>query len=301
MFTYNGSTFVPALQLSDKGTHNQAVVPYSGGLLVVGANHGLYGGYPPLQAWFITDGSANPTPTPTSRPTSTPTPSPRPSGSPTRTPTATPTPSLSGIQFDGRTQNNTNSSGTSVTATTPSGVQNGDYLLVTVDSWDSTLLAPANWTVLSRTNNRVLSDGRGDHIALIYRIWHTGDPTAYSLGSGQLAYPKAVLRAYHGVGAIDAFACSPAPGAATTGPSFTLASLPATKAPGEEFIGEWASPVSSLINGPSDLGNGKADNVQWTTFDGDKRIPTAGTAPSADTANIASGSADWIGCDVTLK
>jgi FG-GAP-like repeat len=317
MFTYNGSTFVPALQLSNRGTHNQAVMPYKGGLLVVGANHGLYGGYPPLQAWYITSGSATPiptgsptptptaTPTPTGSPTPTPTgsPTPTPTGSPTPTPTATPTPTSAGIQFDGRTQNNTNATDASVTVMTPSGVQNGDYLLVTVDSVNPRRQGRIpHWKVLSRTNNRILSYGKYDHIALIYRIWHTGDPTSYSLGNGQLGYPKAVLRAYHGVGAIDAFACSPLKGAPTAGPSFTLAMLRATKSAGEEFIGEWAAAsTSSLINGPSDLGDGKADKTQWTTFDGDKKISAAGTVPTAETANIASGSVDWIGCDVTLK
>jgi hypothetical protein len=209
---------------------------------------------------------------------------------------------LSGIQFDGRTQNNTNVSSTSVTVTTPSGVQNGDYLLVTVDSWDSTLPTPANWTVLSRTNNKVFSNGSGDHIALLYRIWHSGDATSFSLGSGQLAYPKAVLRAYHGVSAIDAFACSPSPGTVTTAPSFTLPVLAATRTANDEFVGEWASPqTSSIVNGPSDLAHGLADNVQWTTFDGDKKVSAAGTSPTTETANIASGSGDWIGCDVTLE
>jgi hypothetical protein len=487
MFTYNGSTFVPALELSDQGTHNQAVIQYNGGLLVVGANHGLYGGYPPLQAWYITPSAGNgptptptpspnatpivtptpsptpasinpgnyligspyvidggyyaaywgyppaaeanaengnplgtnqsqwftfaafgsnyticnvrngacltdggstldigqgtdpwavnasgsgytvqnirtgqyigaiptvtrgnvpmsstpvsialsavngPTPTPTPSPTATPiiTPTPRPTatsiGSPTPRPTPTPigsptprptptsigsptprptpSPTPSGIQFDGRTQSNTNAAAASITVTTPSGIRDGDYLLVTVDSWNSNLPTPSDWTVLGKSSNKVLSNGSGDHIALILRIWHTSDPTSYSLGNGQLAYPKAVLRAYHGASAVDAVACSPlTQGTATTGPSFTLGSLPATKSAGEEFVGEWAAaPISSLVIGPSDLGNGSAENTQWTTFDGDKQILSASTVPTAETANIASGSVDWIGCDITLR
>lgn len=252
-------------------------------------------------------GNATPSPVPSATPTTTssPTPARTPAPTPSSTPgaTASPTPSVvpSAIQFDGRTQNNTNAAGTSVSATTPSGVRDGDYLVVTVDSWDSNLPAPASWTLLRQTNNKVVSNGSGDHIALIYRVWHTGDPTSYSLGNGQLAYPKAVLRAYYGVGAIDAFACSPSPGAVTTGPSFTLANPPATKSTGEEFIGEWSTDnTAASVNGPSDLGDGTAEKTQWSTFDGDKPIPASGTIPTSETANSASGSPNWIGCDVTL-
>jgi hypothetical protein len=210
--------------------------------------------------------------------------------------TATPTP-VPGIQFDGRTQNSVNASGTSVTATTPSGVRNGDYLVATVDSWNSTLPLPANWSILKAANNLVYANGQGDHIALIYRVWHTGDPSSYSLGGGVLAYPKVVLRAYHGVGAIDAFACGPQQGKSSKGPSFSLPALPPTKAV-DEFAGYWASDTGS-ITGPSDLSDGTSDTVQWASFDGDKSI-SAGTVPPTDTA-FNSGSANWIGCDITLE
>jgi hypothetical protein len=241
--------------------------------------------------------SSTPTPTQSSTPTPTGTPSPTPTRAATPTPTAaaTPTP-VSGIQFDGRTQNSVNASGTSVTAITPSGVRNGDYLVATVDSWNSTLPAPANWSILTATNNTV-ANSQGDHIALIYRVWHTGDPTLYSLGAGSLAYPKVVLRAYNGVSGIDAFACGPQQGKSSKGPSFSLPALPATKAV-DEFAGYWASDTGS-ITGPSDLSDGTSNTVQWASFDGDKSI-SAGTVPPTDTA-FNSGSANWIGCDITLE
>jgi hypothetical protein len=204
---------------------------------------------------------------------------------------------VAGIQFDGRTQNSANASGTSITATTPSGVRNGDYLVATVDSWNSTLPVPANWTTLTTTNNSVYANGQGDHIALIYRIWHTGDPVSYSLGGGTLAYPKVVLRAYNGVNAIDAFACGPQQGKSANGPSFSLPTLPATKA-ADEFVGYWASDTGT-ITGPSDLGDGTSDTVQWASFDGDKLI-AAGIVPPTDTATN-NGTANWIGCGVTLE
>lgn len=36
-----------------RGTQNQSVIPWQGGILVVGANHQVYHGYPPLQGWII--------------------------------------------------------------------------------------------------------------------------------------------------------------------------------------------------------------------------------------------------------
>lgn len=56
MFDLVAGTFTvrDALLLSAEGTHNQTAVMYGNDLLVVGANHGLYGTlYPALQAWLI--------------------------------------------------------------------------------------------------------------------------------------------------------------------------------------------------------------------------------------------------------
>jgi hypothetical protein len=39
--------------VSLRGTQNQGTLPYSGGILIVGANHHVYGGYPAFQSWFI--------------------------------------------------------------------------------------------------------------------------------------------------------------------------------------------------------------------------------------------------------
>jgi hypothetical protein len=38
-----------------RGTQNQSVIPWQGGILVVGANHQVYHGYPPLQGWIISE------------------------------------------------------------------------------------------------------------------------------------------------------------------------------------------------------------------------------------------------------
>jgi hypothetical protein len=53
LFQFDGRSFVP-FALSGLGTHNQAAIEYDGGILIVGANHGIY--EPPqraLQAWFV--------------------------------------------------------------------------------------------------------------------------------------------------------------------------------------------------------------------------------------------------------
>jgi hypothetical protein len=53
MFKYQGGSFEPLVLLTTQGTHNQSVIPYNGGLLIVGANHGGFGGYPALQGWIV--------------------------------------------------------------------------------------------------------------------------------------------------------------------------------------------------------------------------------------------------------
>jgi FG-GAP-like repeat len=53
IFKYGSGTFEPLVLLTTQGTHNQSVIPYNGGLLIVGANHGAYGGYPALQGWVV--------------------------------------------------------------------------------------------------------------------------------------------------------------------------------------------------------------------------------------------------------
>jgi len=53
IFKYQSGTFEPLVLLTTQGTHNQSVIPYNGGLLIVGANHGLFGGYPALQGWIV--------------------------------------------------------------------------------------------------------------------------------------------------------------------------------------------------------------------------------------------------------
>jgi hypothetical protein len=53
MFQFKDGSFIP-FSIYEHGTHNQSVIHYKDGLLVVGANHGVYGTpYPALQAWFI--------------------------------------------------------------------------------------------------------------------------------------------------------------------------------------------------------------------------------------------------------
>jgi hypothetical protein len=53
MFQFKEGSFVP-FSIYEQGTHNQSVIHYKGGILIVGSNHGIYGSlYRALQAWFI--------------------------------------------------------------------------------------------------------------------------------------------------------------------------------------------------------------------------------------------------------
>jgi len=57
MFQFKDASFTP-FPIYKQGTQNQSVIHYKNGLLVVGANHGVYGTlYPAVQAWFIDDAS----------------------------------------------------------------------------------------------------------------------------------------------------------------------------------------------------------------------------------------------------
>jgi hypothetical protein len=57
MFQFKDASFTP-FPIYEQGTQNQSVIHYKNGLLVVGANHGVYGTlYPAVQAWFIDDAS----------------------------------------------------------------------------------------------------------------------------------------------------------------------------------------------------------------------------------------------------
>ena len=54
MFQFSGDkTQQTALDPQFRGTQNQSVIPWQGGILVVGANHQVYHGYPALQGWII--------------------------------------------------------------------------------------------------------------------------------------------------------------------------------------------------------------------------------------------------------
>jgi hypothetical protein len=53
MFQFKDGSFVP-FPIYEHGTHNQSAINYKGGVLIVGANHGIYGTlYRALHAWFI--------------------------------------------------------------------------------------------------------------------------------------------------------------------------------------------------------------------------------------------------------
>jgi hypothetical protein len=57
IFQFKDGSFIP-FSIYEHGTQNQSVIHYKDGLLVVGANHGVYGTpYPALQAWFIDEES----------------------------------------------------------------------------------------------------------------------------------------------------------------------------------------------------------------------------------------------------
>ena len=200
------------------------------------------------------------------------------------------------ITFVGRTQQNKSSqTNTTITLNTPSGIVDGDLMLVFVVDYSSNPVTPTNWTTLPAATNWIPYN-----VSAYYKFWHAGDPTSYTFGI--VNNPKAVMRVYRGVSSLDAV--SPAPsmtGGYTNGTSFSLPALSPTAVPSELYVAFYADDYASYgINGPSDLTHTNADQSGWSTFEGDKLIANAGTTPPADTATIATAS-NWIGFDITLK
>jgi hypothetical protein len=201
------------------------------------------------------------------------------------------------ISFIGRTQANTNTGSTSVTISTPSGIANGELMLVAVTNYGSTPATPSGWTKLASTSNSV-----NDNVAVFYQTWTTGSPTSYTFGSGNLGWPKAVMRVYSGTSlGIDASSAAPATsGTNTNGTSFALPALSATATANEEYVGFYACDTCSTITGPSGLGDGTSNTTQWSSYDGDLLYASSGSSVPAKTATASTGG-NWIGFDVTVK
>ena len=172
------------------------------------------------------------------------------------------------------------------------GIQPGDTFVITVSGYQS---HPSN-TPGGLTPLGLVQDVRQygpDYLAAFEGVYTAGGPTAFQFNG--LNYPKAVLRAYRGVQGIDATAF-----ASTNGPGthLSLPALPATAGPGDWYVGFYTTDTQRPVC-PSDLGDGNTDGVQWQTCDGDKVIPSQGTALSLETASAAA-STDWIGFDINL-
>ncbi len=233
--------------------------------------------------------SAIPTPTPRATPASTASPKFSPSRTPTQAPSPSPTPtSGSGIAFIGRTENHGGANG-SFAINPPAGVQNGDFMLLSVASWNSLPSTPNGFTALGTPVVNSVSE----YMSVFYKFYSTSDTLPYIVNSS--GYPDAVLRAYRGVSGVDASGSAGSSGAAT---SFTLHALPATRANGDEYVAYFAN--EQPITLPSDLGHATTQASQWQLGDGDKSIANAATIPPAETAR-SSSAGNWISVAVTLE
>jgi hypothetical protein len=234
--------------------------------------------------------SAIPTPTSTATPASTASPKPSPAPTPTQAPPPSPTPTpRSAIAFIGRTENHGGANG-SFAINPPAGVQNGDFMLLSVASWNSLPITPNGFTALGTpVVNSVF-----EYMSIFYKFYSTSDTLPYIVNSS--GYPDAILRAYRGVSGIDALGSAGSGGPAT---SLTLPALPATSANGDEYVACFAGDQST-ITPPSDLGHVTTQASQWQLGDGDKSIANAGTAPPAESAR-SSSAGNWIGVAATLE
>jgi hypothetical protein len=250
-------------------------------------------GPPPAETAIIASGNwigyaaegALPTPIPVG--TSTPTPSPIttaiPGSSPTPNPVASPTP-ISPITFIGRTEAPTAGTSTAPSTATVSilsitangGVENGDLLVFCAAAYGGAAPCPSGTSQVSVSYN-----SSNDYISLGALQWATGDPASFSVTAN---YPKLIMRDYRGANSVDAWTVAPvAAGANTEGTSFTIPSLAATTSANEVYAGCFFDdePVTA---GPSGLGDGTVDEVQWGSFDGDELLPAQGSIPAAQAA-----------------
>jgi hypothetical protein len=199
------------------------------------------------------------------------------------------------ISFVGRTQSTSDYENSDVRLELPSNVQDGDLLLVVIETWNSTPQPPEGWSSLGSTYNSSL-----EHVFGYSMAWHTGDPSAFSFGPAN--YPKGIMRVYRGAESVDASTAAPVTaGADTCATSFPLPALRATSAPNDLYVGFYANDdYVSAISGPPILLNRTVDQTQWASFDGDVTITRQGVKPLTRPATIAT-SGNWVGFALTLS
>jgi hypothetical protein len=238
--------------------------------------------------------SPSPSPTTAATPTASPAPTPTSSSSPSPVPTtsAPTSASAAGITFIGRTENSTSSANASVTVSAPAGIQPGDSFVVTVSGYQSyPSNTPSGLTWLGRVQD--VRQYGPDYLSAYEGVYSAGGPASFTFSG--VNYPKAILRAYRGVQAVDEKAFSSTNASAK---SLSLPALPGTSAANDRYVGFYTTDTQPPIC-PADLGDGTTDGGLWQNCDGDKVIPNQGTAPGPETASSAS-STDWIGFDIDL-
>ncbi len=203
-----------------------------------------------------------------------------------QTPSPTPTP-ISGVAFIGRTESH-GGANAAVAISPPAGVQDGDFMLLTVASWNSLPSMPNGYTSLGTPVVNSVSE----YMSLFYKFYSTSDALPYVVGASN--FPDAVLRDYRGVRDVDAWSA----GSSSASTSLTLPALPATKANRDEYVACFAGDQPIAL--PSDLGHATTQASQWQLGDGDKSIANAGTVPPAESAT-SSSAGNWIGVAATLK
>lgn len=215
-------------------------------------------------------------------------------------PTTVPFSPTTGIPgFCGRAQGDTNSANTNVVITFPAGTAAGDFILVCISSNTGMCPAPTGWAQVAST----ITNSSSHTMALFWKIYTASDGASVTFGTTDLQFPKAVMRVYCGVIAIDANNSAASSSNASTQ---VIPALTATQFSNEIYVGFWSSGDVSL-NGPGDLVDGTSNpydggtTSNWATYDGDKVIVTAGTIPPAETASVADlSTASWTSFAVTL-
>jgi hypothetical protein len=234
--------------------------------------------------------TATPTLTPTRTPSPTATRTPAPSATPTFTVTPTPTPA-GPIVF--RAAAGTDTSGSSITISSPTGVQPNDVLLAAV-YWDNSspvaVTPPTGWSL-------VRQDGRAsfEEVALYTHVAGAAEPASYTWQLTRSVTVTGIIAAYGGVSGIDVQAGQTGTNSTVTAPSVT------STAANDWLIAVWSAWRNNVRLTPP---TGMSLRGQFTSSDpitlADK--PLGGPGPTgAQTATNSGNPGAWTGQSVALR
>jgi len=200
---------------------------------------------------------------------------------------------MSIISYVNRFQANNNNSGPVSASCSVSGLKNGDLLLAWVSSaydLSHTPTVPGSFTQIGSWIN---STSINYWFGMFYTYYNSvTNPGPYAIGN--CGYPEIIMRAYSGVvqsSPIDKYNSGQNGNSSQITLGCTVPALSATAVANEWYvvafaIGGEAAP-NTLNSNPTDCSNVFTGKQQWTRWDGDKNMGSAGSTPGAESVNYS--------------